>query len=95
MSPIGVRNEIVRIGKYLDVGWGGQMTKDTLWVVDALDDWQHQYPRDYELPRLYKRVYEELAREDTPEARAALLAVRRTLVVAYPSSSEARSFVAS
>jgi hypothetical protein len=95
LSPIGVRNEIVRIGKYLDVGWGGAMTKDTLWVVDSLDDWQHQYPRDYELPRLYKRVYEELAREDTPEARAALLAVRRTLVVAYPSSSEARSFVAS
>ena len=95
LSPIGVRNELARIGKYLDAGWGGQMTKETLWVVDSLDDWQHQYPRDYELPRLYKRVYDVLAREDTPEAKAARRAVRRTIVVSYPSSSEARSFLSS
>jgi hypothetical protein len=93
LSPIGVQNEIVRIGKYLDVGWGGRMTKDTTWVLDSLDDWQHQYPRDYELPRLYKRVYETFAREDTPEAKAAQQAVRRTLLVNYPTSPEARSFL--
>ena len=71
LSPIGVRNELTRIGKYLDAGWGGRMTKDTLWVVDSLDDWQHQYPRDYELPRLYKRAYDTLARVGTPEAKQA------------------------
>jgi hypothetical protein len=95
LSPIGVRNEIARITKYLDVGWGGRMTQDTAWVVDSLDDWQHQYPRDYELPRLYKRAYDLLAREDTPEAKQAQAQVRRTLLVGYPSSSEARGFLSS
>jgi hypothetical protein len=95
LSPIGVRNELVRIGKYLDVGWGGRMTKDTLWVVDSLDDWQHQYPRDYELPRLYKRVYDTLGRAGTPEAQKAQQDVRRTLLVNYPMSSEARAFLSS
>jgi len=95
LSPIGVRNELTRIGRYLDAGWGGQMTKDTVWVVDSLDDWQHQYPRDYELPRLYKRAYDTLAREDTPEAKQAQRQVRRTLLVNYPMSSEARAFLSS
>jgi len=95
LSPIGVRNELTRIGKYLDAGWGGQMTKDAVWVVDSLEDWQHQYPRDYELPRLYKRVYDTLGRVGTPEARQAQQEVRRTLIVNYPTSSEARSFLAS
>jgi hypothetical protein len=95
LSPLGVRNEIARIAKYLDAGWGGRMTKDTLWVVDSLDDWQQQYPRDYELPRLYRRAYDALSREDTPEAKAASTAVRRTIVVSYPSSPEARSFLSS
>jgi hypothetical protein len=95
LSPIGVRNEIARITKYLDVGWGGRMTQDTTWVVDSLDDWQHQYPRDYELPRLYKRAYDTLARVGSPQAKQAQRDVRRTLLVNYPTSSEARSFISS
>jgi len=95
LSPIGVRNELSRIGRYLDAGWGGRMTQDTVWVVDALDDWQHQYPRDYELPRLYKRAYDTLGREATPEAKKAQQEVRRTLLVNYPTSSEARGFLSS
>jgi len=95
LSPIGVRNELTRIGKYLDAGWGDRMVKDTVWVVDSLDDWQHQYPRDYELPRLYKRVYDTLARVNGPEAKQAQQEVRRTLLVNYPTSSEARSFLSS
>jgi hypothetical protein len=95
LSPIGVRNELTRIGKYLDAGWGGQMTKDVIWVVDSLDDWQHQYPRDYELPRLYKRAYDTLGRAGTPEAKQAQQDVRRTLLVNYPTSSEARAFISS
>jgi len=95
LSPIGVRNELTRIGRYLDAGWGGRMTKDTMYVVDSLDDWQHQYPRDYELPRLYKRAYDALGREDTTEAKTARQQVRRTLLVNYPTSTEARSFISS
>jgi len=95
LSPIGVRNELTRIGRYLDAGWAGRMTKDTVYVVDSLDDWQHQYPRDYELPRLYKRAYDALGREDTSEAKQARQQVRRTLLVNYPTSTEARSFISS
>jgi len=95
LSPIGVRNELTRIGRYLDAGWSGRMTQDTVYVVDSLDDWQHQYPRDYELPRLYKRAYDALGREDTNEAKQARLQVRRTLLVNYPTSTEARSFISS
>ncbi len=93
LSPLGVRNELTRIGKYLDAGWGGRMTQDTVWVYDALNDWQHQYPRDYELPRLYKRVYDVLGREDTAEAKKMRVEVRRQLIVGYPTSTEARSFL--
>jgi len=95
LSPIGVRNELTRIGRYLDAGWAGRMTKDTVYVVDSLDDWQHQYPRDYELPRLYKRAYDALGRQDTAEAKRAQQQVRRTLLVNYPTSTEARSFLSS
>jgi hypothetical protein len=95
LSPIGVRNELTRIGRYLDAGWSGRMTQDTIYVVDSLDDWQHQYPRDYELPRLYKRAYDALGRQDTNEAKQARLQVRRTLLVNYPTSTEARSFISS
>lgn len=95
LSPIGVRNELTRINKYLDAGWGGRMTKETIWVVDSLDDWQHQYPHDYELPRLYKRAYDTLNREDTSEAKQAGTLVRRQLIIDYPASPEARSFLTS
>ena len=95
LSPIGVRNELTRIGKYLDAGWGARMVKETVWVKDSLDDWQQQYPRDYELPRLYKNLYDTLGREQSAEAKQVQAQVRRTLIVDYPASSEARSFLPS
>jgi hypothetical protein len=95
LSPLGVRNAMARIDKYLDAGWGDRMTQETLWVVDSLEDWQHQYPRDYELPRLYKIAYDTLGREATPEAKKARQEVRRMLLIGYPSSSEARAFLSS
>ncbi|HEV8021042.1 MAG TPA: hypothetical protein VGP41_07240 [Candidatus Lustribacter sp.] len=93
LSPIGVRNELTRIGKYLDAGWGDRMTKDTLWVIDSLEDWQHQYPRDYELPRLLLQTYKTLERMDSPEAQKAEADVRRTLTVDYNATTEARSLL--
>jgi hypothetical protein len=95
LSPLGVRNALARIGKYLDAGWGDKMTQETLYVVDSLDDWQHQYPRDYELPRLLLQTYATLSRLTVPEARAAAARVRRTLTVDYEASPEARSLLAS
>ena len=93
LSPLGVHNELTRIGKYLDAGWGSRMTKDTLWVVDSLEDWQHQYPRDYELPRLLLQTYKTLARMDSPEAQKAEADVRRTLTIDYNATAEARSLL--
>jgi hypothetical protein len=93
LSPIGVRNEITRIGKYLDAGWGDRMTPDALYVVDSLDDWQHQYPRDYELPRLLLETYQLLARIDTAGAQKAGGDVRRLLTIEYNASPEARSLL--
>ena len=93
LSPLGVRNELIRIGKYLDAGWGDRMTKDTLWVIDSLQDWQHQYPRDYELPRLLLQTYKTLERMDSPEAQKAEADVRRTLTVDYNATTEARSLL--
>ena len=94
LSPIGVSNEIVRIGKYLDAGWGDRMTGDTLWVVDTIDDMRHQYPRDYEVPRLLLRVYTLLGRMHSDDAIAAAKKVRRILTVEYNASPEARSLLA-
>jgi hypothetical protein len=94
LSPIGVRNELTRIGKYLDAGWGNRMTHDMLWVIDSLQDWQHQYPRDYELPRLLLQTYKTLGRIDSPEAAKAEADVKRTLTIDYNATTEARSLLA-
>ena len=93
LSPLGVHNELLRIGKYLDAGWGDRMTGDTLWVVDSLEDWRHQYPRDYELPRLLLQTYKTLDRMDSPEAKKAEADVRRTLTIDYNATAEARSIL--
>ncbi|MFN2459531.1 MAG: hypothetical protein ABR591_02390 [Candidatus Velthaea sp.] len=95
LSPIGVRNELQRIGKYLDIGWGNNMTGDALYVVDALEDWRHQYPRDYELPRLLLSTYKTLDRINSPQAHDAEAQVRKVLTVEYNASPEARSLLAS
>lgn len=94
MSPLGVRNALLHITKYLDAGWGPQMTGEALYVVDALDDWRQQYPRDYELPRLLLNTYKTLDRINSPQARDAELRVKRLLTVEYNASAEAHSLLA-
>jgi hypothetical protein len=94
LSPLGVRNELLHIAKYLDAGWGSNMTGDALQVVDALDDWRQQYPRDYELPRLLLDAYKTLDRIDSPQARDAEVAIKHVLIVEYNASAEAQSLLA-
>ncbi len=93
LSPIGVRNALLHISKYLDAGWGPQMTGEALYVVDALDDWREQYPRDYELPRLLLSTYKTLDRINSPEAHVAEVRVKKLLTVEYNASSEAHSLL--
>jgi hypothetical protein len=95
LSPIGVRNALLKITKYLDVGWGAQMTGEALYVVDALDDWREQYPRDYELPRLLLNTYKMLDRINSPQAHDAEVRIKRLLTVEYNASTEAQSLLAS
>jgi hypothetical protein len=93
LSPLGVRNALLHITKYLDAGWGSQMTGEALYVVDALDDWRQQYPRDYELPRLLLNAYKTLDRINSPQARDAEIRVKRLLTVEYNATDEARSLL--
>jgi hypothetical protein len=95
LSPIGVSNELLRIKKYLDAGWGANMTGDALYVVDSLDDWRQQYPRDYAMPRLLLGAYQLLVRIDSPGAHDAQAKVRKVLTVEYNASPEARTLLAS
>ncbi len=95
LSPFGVRNALLHISKYLDAGWGSQMTGEALYVVDALDDWRQQYPRDYELPRLLLNTYKTLDRINSPEAHDAEIRVKKLLTVEYNTSTEAQSLLAS
>jgi hypothetical protein len=90
MSPLGVRNEMNRINRYLDAGWGDRMTKDALNVANSVNDWQHQYPRDYTLPQNLLDTYHLLQRIDSSETHAEASKVRNVLVVEYPGSHQAR-----
>lgn len=90
MSPLGVHNDLVRLEKYLDAGWGARMTDDAVNVTDAVDDWQKQYPHDETLPRNLYELYQQLVRIDSDKARQEAAHVRNVLQVQYPTSNQAR-----
>lgn len=95
LSPIGVGNEIIRIGKYLDVGWGDRMTADALRVSTALVDWQKQYPRDYALPRTILSAYKTIARIDSADAKSAAAQLKALLTVQYNTTDQAHTLLSS
>jgi len=89
-SPLGVHNELVRVGKYLDAGWGYRMAGAALQIDSAVEDWQHQYPRDTTLPASILEVYKLLRRVDTTSTKDAATKLRSLLLVQYPDTSQAR-----
>ncbi len=89
-SPIGVRNEVIRVNKYLDRGWGERMEGDALQVESAVEDWQKQYPHDTTLPANLLDAYRLLERVDTDATKAAADRVKNLLVVEYASSRQAQ-----
>jgi hypothetical protein len=95
LSPIGVRNELIRINKYLDAGWGDRMAGDALWVDDALLDWQHQYPHDPTIARHLLDLYKMLVRVDAAQTRPEAAKVRSLLLVQYAGSPQALELAAS
>ncbi len=90
LSPLGVGNEIVRINSYLDAGWGERMATEALNVASALEDWQHQYPRDPTLPRHLFELYSLLDRIGAPSLGAEAANLRTILLVQYAGSPQAR-----
>ncbi len=89
-SPIGIDNEIVRLGKYLDAGWGARMAKDALELDEAVEQWQHVYPRDMTLPKRLFACREVLVRVGTPETDAAAQRLKDMLLIEYTNSKQAR-----
>jgi hypothetical protein len=89
-SPIGVRNEVTRINKYLDKGWGTRMENDALFVDSALEDWQRQYPRDETLPSTLLDAYQLMERLNTAKTEEAAERLKAILIVQYPASRQAQ-----
>ena len=91
ISVLGIKNEMDRIGRFLDSGWGSRMTAQALIVIESVTDWQKQYPHDYAMPRTLLASYQMLARiTDDPDATAAANRMRMMLVVEYADSPQAR-----
>jgi hypothetical protein len=95
LSPIGVRNEMLRIQRYLDAGWGDRMSSQALLLASAIEDWQIQYPHDTSLPQNLLDFYRLLQRVGSSETRVEARKVRSLLLVQYASSAQARELAAS
>ena len=95
LSPLGVRNEITRINKYLDAGWGSRMTGDAEYLVDSIEDWQHQYPRDYAMAQVLLESYQTIQRIDSKSAHDLAQQLRAILLVQYFPSTQAQSLLSS
>ncbi len=93
LSPLGVRNEITRINKYLDAGWGDRMTGDAVYLADSVEDWQHQYPRDYAIAQVLLDSYQTIRRIDSAEAHQTAQRMRNILTVEYFRSTQAQSLL--
>jgi hypothetical protein len=94
-SPIGVRNELTRINKWLDKGWGYHMESDALQVDSAVEDWQKQYPHDTTLPGTLLDAFQMLVRVKTEKTDDASARIKSILLVQYPSSRQAQELTSS
>jgi len=95
ISPVGIQDEMQRISKYLDAGWGDRMAPDALRLSTAVQDWQHQYPHDRTLPKYLAGLYRLLLRVDAPATVLEAQRIREVLVIEYAGSNEARQLDAS
>ena len=93
MSVLGIRNEIHDIDAHLKVGWGSQLTKEGVDLAAAIDELHRVYPRDFELPRLFVSAADVLDKIPSPQAQVSAQGLRRTLVIEYPDSSQARAIL--
>jgi hypothetical protein len=93
-SPIAIDNEIARLNRYLDLGWGTRKAQDVLHIGDAVDQWQKRYPRDITLPRRIAACYKLLTRVGDTQTAEAAARLKNTLLVEYAGTGEARELSA-
>jgi hypothetical protein len=94
MSVLGIRNEINRINKYLDTGWGERMANAGTLLADAVDAWHKEYPHDTALPDTLLKTYRTLRRINADQVGVAAEQMRHILLVEYTDSSQARELLA-
>lgn len=93
LSVLGIRNEIDRIQAYIRAGWGNRLVEEGQQLADAVEELHRVYPRDFELPRLFVSAAGVLSQIPSAETAASAQTLRRTLVVEYPDSPQARALL--
>ncbi len=95
VSVLGMRNQLDRLNKLLDLGWGDRISGDAVNLEIAIDDLHKVYPRDRDVPPMLAKVYALLGRFGTPAARDAAAQAKSMLIVEYPDSPQGREFLQS
>jgi hypothetical protein len=90
LSPLGAGNEIIRISKYLDAGWGTRMAQDALYLESSIEDWQRQYPHDPTLPKRLVAFYRLLLRIDDASTQPEAKKIHDLVLVQYAGTAQAR-----
>jgi hypothetical protein len=90
LSPLGIANELDRIKRYLDAGWGDRMAPDAAKLAGAFGDWQRWYPHDPVLPAHLADYYSILTRSG---ASATAAEVRELLLVQYAGTAQAQKIL--
>jgi len=93
VSVLGMRNQLDRLNKMLDLGWGDRISGDAVNLEIAIDDLHKVYPRDRDLPSMLAQVYALLGRFGTTAAHDAATQAKTLLVVEYPDTPQGREFL--
>jgi hypothetical protein len=93
MSVLGIRNDIQSLQAHLKVGWGSQLAGEGVDLATAIDELHRVYPRDFELPKLIVSAASVLDKIPSAQTQARANGLRRTLVVEYPDSPQARAIL--
>jgi hypothetical protein len=93
VSVLGMRNQLDRLNKMLDLGWGDRISGDAVNLEIAIDDLHKVYPRDRDVPSMLAKVYALLGRFGTTAAHDAAAQAKTMLIVEYPDTPQGRAFL--
>jgi len=95
VSVLGMRNQLDRLNKMLDLGWGDRISGDAVNLEQEIDDLHKVYPRDRDVPSMLAKVYALLGRFGTTAAHDAATQAKTMLIVEYPDTPQGREFLQS